>query len=263
MLMMPADRDIQRSVPYADPVAMALLDGVAPSSDLGVFVQQPQGLGFLDPASVAAAYTTIRKLTSVFGGGGTTGIKTIYQQIPQSMIRVTGGHGMWTDTLTGETMNDLGTEVRKVAMMASALGLYVNHDNWYFDDATGQHISPDTALARWNSLFGSGTTFQAAYGKFPELFRVYNPNDASDDPIIANVGKVEQAAPLPVDQRSGYKAGLLTTPGAMSPSVVPTGTTPGGGGLPRPAVAGLSGGTIAAIVGGAILLAMVTRKRHT
>lgn len=250
-------------VPYADPIAMTLLDGVSqPSADLGVFVQQPQGIGFIDPASLAAAYTTIRKISGMLnlGGGGRTGIKTIYQQIPQSMIRVTGGRGVWTDTVTGETMNDLATEVRKVAMMASPLGIFVNHDNWFYDDATGAHTSPDAVLERWNKLFGNGTSFQTAYSKFPELFKVYGP-DPANDPIISSVGKVEQTAPLPPDQRSGYAAGLLTTATGITPTgSTPTGSTPTT--HPPTAMAGLSGGAIAAIVAGVVVLALVTGKRR-
>ncbi len=252
-------------IPFADPIAMELLDGVPPTGDLGVFVQQPRGLGLIDPMTLAKAYTTVRAITNAFGLGRTTGIKTIYQQIPQSMIRVTGGHGVWTDTVTGETMNDLATEVRKMAVLASALGIFVNRDNWFFDDTTGQHLSPDTVLARWNTLFGTGTSFQQAYSQQPELFRVYGP-DPSEDPVISTVGKVEQAPPLPPDQRSGYKAGLVTTMSGVTPAGGSSGGPVSGGGTTggstQATIAGLSPMTLAAVVGGAVLLTMLARKKR-
>src|SRR5581483_9487144 len=55
-------------IPFPDPIAMELLDGVPPTGgDLGVFVQQPRGLGLIDPMTLAKAYTTVRAITNAFG----------------------------------------------------------------------------------------------------------------------------------------------------------------------------------------------------
>lgn len=224
--------DVLTEIPFADPVAMSLFDDRPRGAEtLGSFANSPhQNLGFLPihPAVIMKAYTVIRTITGMLGSSSSPAMKNIYQQIPQSMIRVTGGNGKWTDTLTGETMNDLATEVRKSAMLASALGVYVNHDNWYFDDTTGEHLSPDVVRQRWDKLFGT-SSFQDAYSRYPELFRTYG-SDPSHDPVISDAAKVENAGPLHPSDRSGAgilddAAGQVGTSNGGNPPVH-VGTTP-------------------------------------
>lgn len=248
-----------RAIPHLDPVAMSLLEAAVPTESLGSFPRTTQ-LGFIDPATIATTYSVVRAILG--GPGDQNSIKRIYQQIPQSMIRVTGGNGKWTDTVTHETMNDLATEVRKVAMMASALGIYVNHDNWFFDDTTGQHLSPGAVLARWQKLFGN-SDFASAYSKFPELFRVFGP-DPSLDPVISSAGKVENAGPLPVGLRSGDQFGqyspsqpMVGAPGS-TPGVVPTGA---GAAVTPSSTAGLSPMVIALLVGGVVVVSMLSGRK--
>lgn len=253
MLTQPLDLP---AIPFADPFAQDLLGDHEPASSLGVFVHA-RSLGFIDPATIAETYTVLRGILG--GHGDSNSIKTIYQQIPQSMIRVTGGHGTWTDTVTGETMPDLQTEVRKVAMMASALGIYNDKRNWFFDDTTGQQLTPGAVLARWEHLFGNGTTFQAAYARAPELFRVFG-SDPALDPIIPDIG----GGPLPPNLRSGAQ---FTGAQPLSPLQNPVGA-PGvtGGGASTSThpltVAGLSPAVIGIAIGAAVLLTVMSAKKR-
>lgn len=264
--MLNATSLIQSRVQHADPVAMTLLSDASASPDtLGVFPQSSQ-LGALPVAAAVALYTKIRGITSAvgrlgIGGGSTSGaFEDIYKQIPQSMIRVTGGRGKWTDTLTGETMNDIGTEVRKSAMLVSSLGAFVNRDNWFFDDATGQHLSPDTMRARWDAAFGNGASPLTVMAKHPELFRTWGTNPALD-PVISSVGKVEQTAPLPPNLRSGAQFGAMPLDGAPGP--IGSGAIPMSG-APGTTMAGVSPMMLAAGIGLMVVLATAFRgKKRT
>lgn len=242
-------------VPFTDPVAMELFDTRPRVDQLGSF-NHDAGLGLIDPATIVSAYNTVR---GIFGGTArdANDIYYVYHNIPQSMIRVTGGSGKWTDTLTGDQINDLGTEVRKSAMLASALGLYVNHDNWFYDDTTGQHIDPAAVGARWKALFGNAS-FTDAYANYPQLFKTWG-SDSSHDPHISSVGKVANAGPLPASERSG--AGILgDAPGQIG--TVTAGRS--GATTTTPVQAGLFGNVsplaLVAIVGAVAFLAM--RKRR-
>lgn len=241
-------------IPFADPFAQDLLGAQETAPALGVFVHA-RSLGFIDPGTIAETYSVLRGILG--GSGDSNSIKQIYQQIPQSMIRVTGGHGTWTDTLTGETMPDLQTEVRKVAMMASALGIYNDKRNWFFDDTTGQQLTPGAVLARWQKLFGVGTTWSAAYARSPELFRVYG-SDPSLDPIIPDIG----GGPLPANLRSGAQfTGSQPLVPLQSPAGVPTGGGAGTSTNPL-TVAGLSPAMVGLAIGAVVLLTVFAPKRR-
>lgn len=187
----------QRPILYADPIAMALLDdGASPRGvgDLGAF---PNQLGVLIPLigvdsnTLISAYNSIKTL---FGGGTPDQGKSVWSKIPLSLTRLSGGHGTWTDGATGEVLTDAGTDVRKGAIMASALGMYNDKRNWWFDDSTGQHVDPGTAYGRWQKLFGN-VDFATAYAAYPTLFKVYGA-DPSIDPVVPDIG----GTPLPAHQ---------------------------------------------------------------
>lgn len=126
------------------------------------------------------------------GGGGTPDqMKAIWSAVPASVIRISGGHGQWTDTLTGEQMGDAGTDLRKSAVVASALGMFNDAKNWWYDDATGQYVSGAQALAKWQSYFGN-QTFAQAYASSPQSFKIFG-NDPSQDPSQAT-----QSTAMPV-----------------------------------------------------------------
>lgn len=120
----------------------------------------------------------------IFGSTGDTDTlkNKVWSKVPFSMTRITGGKGKWRDTLTGETGNDRWSEVRQVAVIASAIGGYVDANGVLFDNATNAAISREAAWQRWLQAYGD-VSFATAYQSDPTAFRPYGPNPAND-PVI-------------------------------------------------------------------------------
>lgn len=240
---------------YRDP----LLSGHGkPGAGLG---EWGGGLGFVIPV-IGVDTNDIRDLVGaggaiaqIFGGGSPDANKRIWSQIPAEIIGVTGGHGSWTDTRTGEHLTDADTDIRKGAVMASAVSMYNDHRNWWFDQTTGQHdVSGGTAGQRWNALFGPSTSFAAAYGQFPTAFQIFG-DDPSQDPHIPAVGGTASAVP------SIGLHPITTTPyNAHGPSYGTGGTAH----TPTLANASLLGGlnpTALLVVGGGLLVGLLLMNR--
>ena len=186
--------------------------------------------------------------------------KQIWSKIPADIIRVKGGSGKWTDTLTGQTMNDAGTDLRKSAVMASAIGCYNASDNRWFDNITRQYVDAAAAAQRWSSVFGSAT-FETAYRTWPQRFRIYGSNPAND-PSFG------------VPNASAFVAAPAQAPGTSQPGAAPRGADGTGAGAAAPTEreagdtmtttapqrAGFSAGTALLLLGVVVLISMASSK---
>lgn len=210
---------------------------------------------------VGTAIGALVGLASTFIGGGTPDqMKGIWNAVGTSLTRLQGGHGTWTDQLTRETMGDAGSDLRKSAVVASAIGAFNDQKNFWYDAATQQYLSGASALQRWQAKFGS-LSFANAYAAYPAAFTIYSPVTSSGDPQI----------------HSPNAAVVYTPPNAIGPVVgnplVPTvpytnvNATPGAvANAPYPVaqasiLGGLSGSTLA-IIGGGLLVGLLLFPRR-
>lgn len=132
----------------------------------------------------AAVGTLVGGVSTLFGGGGTPDqMKAIWSVVPFSVLRISGGHGTWTDTLTHEVLTDAQSDLRKSAVVASAIGAFNDARNWWYDQATQQYLSGASALQRWQQKFGN-LSFANAYASYPGAFQIYSPVSSSGDPQI-------------------------------------------------------------------------------
>lgn len=201
---------------------------------------------------VGTAIGALVGLASTFLGGGTPdAMKNIWDVVPFSVIRITGGHGQWSDPLTHETLTDAQTDLRKAAVVCSAIGAFNSPKNWWYDQATQGYLNGAACLQRWQARFGS-LSFANAYAAYPSAFSIYSPVSNVTDPQIH-----EPSAPS-----------ALVTPTA---AIGPINTLP----LPNTAVAkpplavqqasilgGLSGNT-ALLLGGGLIVGLILMGRRS
>lgn len=186
------------------------------------------GLGFTIPIlgiNTDDIVSAVNLASSLGGKSSQDWMKGVWSKVPASDIRVQGGSGHWTDPITGESMGDAGTDVRKGAVVASAIGAFPDQSNHWMDLVTGQGLSPDDTAKRWIASFGS-VSYDTAYRQHPERFLTFQPSTASNDPPIL-----------------GRQYGLTrNAAAALQPAVVsypPAGTAPQQTYLPPPIPRGL------------------------
>ena len=148
-------------------------------------------------------------------------MKAIWSVVPFSVIRVSGGSGKWTDPLTHATLTDAGTDLRKSAVVASAIGAFNDQNNFWYDTVSQQHLTPAQAYARWQQLFGSAT-FAQAYGAFPSQFVIFQPTNATGDPAIHGPGAMPVPSPAapPIPAPALVPAQVPVTSASASPQQV-------------------------------------------
>lgn len=198
-------------------------------------VQPGNGLGFTIPI-IGVDTSTIggiaSGISSLFGGGGGSDgnvIKTkAWSKVPLNLIRVQGGHGKWSDPVTGEQMGDAGTDQRKLAVVGSAIGLW-NGPNSFdtYDVSTNQYLDAGPAWQRWLSVFGD-IDFPTAYSRYPERFRIYQPTTSAYDPIRGPTAQREvgqYVAPPAFSPQTGGLPIATAAPGAPNnPGTITTAT---------------------------------------
>lgn len=255
------------AVPYRDPLMRR-----AARSHWGLGATTAQQAG----ASAAAVGTTIAAIGAATATGATIGsvvpilgtaigaivgagvalfasaptvdnLKNVWDVVPFSLIRLTGGHGTWTDPLTHAVLTDAGSDVRKSAVVASALGCFNDQNNFWYDDTTQQHLTPNDTWQRWLQKFGN-VTFAAAYAAAPSAFLIFSPTNVLGDPPIH--------APTAV----------TIAPSTLQTAII--GVTPVSTTAPvTPATASLIGGvsntTLALVAAGILAAMLVSRSRRT
>ncbi len=164
--------------------------------------------------TIAGAGQRVAEAVSHLGKGQHYPFATIWEQMPFAYLRLEGGHGRWHDPLTGQVTNDLGSDVRKIAVVASGMGMYVDaHKRMFFND--GRPVSPADSWQTWNDLYGT-PTFQEAYTRNPAAFRIFG-DTPGNDPAIGQPSTPPALQPaLPVNVPLP-----LTAPGVALPAYAP------------------------------------------
>ena len=174
---------------------------------------------------------------SVFGGNLPSAMTQLWTPIPASLIRVTGGHGSWTDTVTGAKGDDGWTDNRKNAVIVSSVGMFNSAGegaaDLLYDRTTGAQVYAEDFLSRWLAKFGN-VTFAQAYAKNPGAFQIYGPNPANDPPHSMNPAGV-------VPNASGGMGGAAATPAVTGAPATVSGIP-----LPTPSTAPGSPAAVAA-----------------
>lgn len=195
-------------------------------------------IGSIVPVVGTAIGAIVGLGVALFAGAGTVDqTKGIWDVVPFSLIRLTGGHGQWTDPLTHATMNDAGSDARKGAVVASSIGAFNDQNNFWYDNVTQQHLSGADTFQRWQQKFGP-LNFAQAYAAYPGDFQIFNPTSALGDPSIHAPGAVVPAA---------------STAPSPSASAAP---------LTASLLGGVSSTTLAVVAGG-VLLAVLVRNRRS
>lgn len=132
-------------------------------------------------------------VTRVFGGGAPPPFKQVWAAVPfdpnsrgvttKNFLRLSGGHGRWTDQLTGEVTDDKGSDVRKVACCASGMDMYVDANLRMYFNRDGRSVEPADSWNAWLTRFGN-VSFAQAYAANPGAFRVFNATSQGNDPAI-------------------------------------------------------------------------------
>jgi hypothetical protein len=207
--------------------------------------------GSVVPVLGTAIGALVGLAASLFGGGGTPDTtKAIWSVVPFSLIRLSGGHGTWTDTLTGVTMNDAGSDLRKSAVVASAINAFNDTNNHWYDATTQQYIDGSTATARWHTVFGNAD-FATAYAQYPNLFRIFGPTTQGDPTPHAPNPAIAAAAVPPV----------LTSASVTPGQLVAAGSTPSAAPLQASLLGGVSNTTLALLAVGLIGAIAFSRRR--
>ena len=242
-----------RSIAFRDPIAtqhFRQLRGGLGAINIGTGASTGAAIGTVVPVlgtAIGGAIGTLAALaSSLIGGPSADAMKNIWNVVPLSLLRVSGGHGTWTDTLTGQTMPDAGTDLRKSAIVASAINAFNDPQNHWYDATTQQYINGATALQRWQQRFGS-LDFANAYSSAPQAFRVFGP-DPSQDPAIrlpAAVPTTPAGAPVPLTSASA-------TPQQIAAARTAAGVVPAQasllGGLSTPLVLLIGAGLLYAVL---------------
>lgn len=113
----------------------------------------------------------------------------VWSKVPFSATRIKGGKGKWKDTVTGESGNDRWSEVRQVAVVASAIDAYTDSNGTLRDIVTNDAISREAAWGRWLQKYGD-VSYAVAFANDPSAFRPYGA-DPANDPTVG------RAAPKP------------------------------------------------------------------
>lgn len=210
------------------------------------------GVGTVVGATVGTIGGALASLVHALGGGGTPdAMKAIWAHVPLSATRLSGGHGTWHDTLTGEVLTDAQSDVRKSAVIASAIHAFNDAKNWWYDATSQTHLSGADALARWNSNFG-GADFANAYAVYPQAFQIFGPTSAGDPHVHAPGAMIVPTQAPPVTS-------VYATPAQVAAAGLPPGTP-----LAAPAQASLIGGlstTTLLLLGGGVLVGIILLKR--
>lgn len=159
------------------------------------------------PGLVSVGQSAVSAASSLFGGGGgVDNLKNnVWAKVPFALRRIAGGSGKWHDTVTGESGNDQWGDVRAVAVIAPALGGYVDSNGVLYDNATAQPLTREQAWQRWLQAFGN-IGFAQAFAQNPAAFHPYGPNPA-DDPTIGKAAPKPASGPLAPAQ--AYVAGQV------------------------------------------------------
>lgn len=145
----------------------------------GTAIAAGAAFGSVVPVVGTAIGAIVGAVIAFTGGGTPDQMKNIWDVVPFSLIRISGGHGVWTDTLTGQTLTDAQTDLRKAAVVASSINAFNDLNNHWYDATTQQYLSGASALQRWQQQFGS-LSFANAYAQYPNAFRIFGPNPQGD-----------------------------------------------------------------------------------
>lgn len=175
------------------------------------------------------------------GDATTDQLKAVWSVVPLGIIRLTGGHGTWTDPLTHATLTDAQSDLRKSAVVASAIGAFNDQNNFWYDMTTQQHLLPADTYNRWQQKFGSAT-FAQAYGSFPSQFAIFAPTTSLGDPAIHAPGAIVApsiavapavpvatvptvVAPVPITSASATPQQIAAAGAAAAPAPVAAAST--------------------------------------
>ncbi len=207
--------------------------------------------GSVVPVIGTAIGAAVGLALSLMHGGTPDAMKAIWAHVPVSATRLSGGHGQWHDTLTGETLTDAQSDLRKSAVVASAIHAFNDAKNWWYDATSQAHLSGADALARWKANFGSAD-FVNAYALYPQVFQIFGPTSAGDPTIHAPAAAMVASQPPPVTS-------VYATPAQVAAAGLPPGTP-----LAVPAHASIFGGlstTTLLLLGGGVLVGILLLKR--
>jgi hypothetical protein len=153
--------------------------GAAEGTAIGTAIP---GIGNVAGGIIGTIAGVGQAIINAIGGGTPDAMKAIWSAVPASLLRISGGHGVWHDTLTGQTLSDAETDLRKSAIVASAINAFNDSKNWWYDLTSQQHLTGADAMARWNAAF-NGASFGQAYSAYPNAFRTFGPTTAGDPQI--------------------------------------------------------------------------------
>lgn len=207
-----------------------IVGGLGTGAAIGSAIEP--GLGTIIGGVVGGVVGVVEE---VFGSDTPSAMTKLWTPIPASVIRITGGHGKWTDTVTGQTMDDGGTDNRKNAVIVSSVGIFNSAGegsaDLLYDRTTGSQVYAEDFLSRWLAKFGN-VTFAQAFAAQPSAFQVYGSNPANDPPHTFNAGTVTPASGAGM---GGAASTPASGPGAVlgvnSPPI-PLPTTATGAGSP-------------------------------
>ena len=216
-------------VPYRDPLMRGYtrraggLGAPSTGADVATGATMGAAVGSIVPilgTTIGSAVGAIVGFASSLLGGSGNGdlLKNVWDVVPFSLIRLGGGHGQWTDPITHQVLTDAQSDVRKSAVVASAIGAFNDQNNFWYDDVTQQHLTPADAWQRWLQKFGN-VGFAQAYAMAPGAFTIFQPTTSGGDPVIHAPGAVAPALPasptpgtmLVPQTASLVPAGLSTT----------------------------------------------------
>lgn len=240
--MLNTERPRSGAIPHLDPVAMDLLDtpdAGGRMGDLGVLVA-PSQLGFTVPV-VGVDTDDISDIwgaaTQIFGGGGVTDYRRMMLDLipPDAINARVGADGWWYDKGDGHKLSHEEAEAKQNAYAARVIGAQIGADGWFY--LNGQKLSSQQAYELFTNP-GSGlpgTVITTPLVGQPPATTGYQP-------YVPSWGGTPSPAP----------SGTTPTSPRVSPPVMMPGTT---------GIAGLSPTMLAFIVGGAVLLTMMGRRR--
>lgn len=234
---------------------------VGASVAAGSAIAAGAALGSVVPILGTAIGALVGFASTFIGQGTPDQMKNIWSQVPLAVIRLTGGHGTWTDPLTHEVLTDAQSDLRKSAVVASAIGAFNDSKNFWYDTATQSYITGATALQRWQQRFGS-LTFANAYAAYPSAFQVYSPVNSVGDPSIHSPGVagVPLAGTPPATGPASASSPSVTSVNATPAQVAAAGAVPVSTSLQASILGGLSGNTGLILAGGVILAVLFARR---
>lgn len=162
-----------RATPFADPIAMDLLEGQAQPARalaaLGAFPSQ-RGLGFAFsiPMLTRAIPTIVGLIRQVQGQGQsvTDPVSAVWRRLPASAVNArVGPENWWYDLTDGRRLTNEEAALRQQEVVAASIGAHVGDEGWWIDNATNQTLNHAEAWRRYQALSGSNGTM--AHNPFP------------------------------------------------------------------------------------------------